>query len=329
MTAHDVLAWAHGDIMPDQGSEVLPSPHDGDKSNSELSRGECFVCELDKSTDLYILSVNQLYSRLSFCSRPPASTMSLGDPYLLPALYAGLATPPLSPAITSSKRSISSPLVTPNHSVPPTPVIHSPTHSNSRLKHLTVDRHDVGLDHDNGNRGDIDDNNDIKLNTYTSAASPPIGSLLPTKLPQFPHMTNLHLARLNTENVGLTDSLARDKKGKMPALSHLLSVGDGRVLSLAADDQYVYAGCQSENNEIVVGVLFRLSPPCSHSHCRSSRALRCSPNSVYWDMRGACSLSWSSRRSRGSSARAVSSVVISGGLVAHIRRRRRQSMSTL
>ena len=50
----------------------------------------------------------------------------------------------------------------------------------------------------------------------------------------------------------LLDSLTREKKGKMPELSHLLSVGDGRVLSLAADDKYVYAGCQSQDNEINV-----------------------------------------------------------------------------
>ena len=50
-----------------------------------------------------------------------------------------------------------------------------------------------------------------------------------------------------------TDSLTREKKGKMPALSHLLSVGDkARVLSLAADGRYVYAGCQSADNEITV-----------------------------------------------------------------------------
>lgn len=49
------------------------------------------------------------------------------------------------------------------------------------------------------------------------------------------------------------DSLTREKKGKVPALSHLLSVGaGGRVLSLAADGRYVYAGCQSKDNEIVV-----------------------------------------------------------------------------
>ena len=49
-----------------------------------------------------------------------------------------------------------------------------------------------------------------------------------------------------------TDSLTREKKGKMPALSHLLSVGEGRVLALEADEKYVYAGCQSAQNEIVV-----------------------------------------------------------------------------
>lgn len=38
----------------------------------------------------------------------------------------------------------------------------------------------------------------------------------------------------------------------MPTLSHLLSVGGGRVLSLAADEHYVYAGCQSMENEITV-----------------------------------------------------------------------------
>jgi di- and tripeptidase len=49
-----------------------------------------------------------------------------------------------------------------------------------------------------------------------------------------------------------TDSLTREKKGKMPALSHLLSVGKGRVLALAACERFVYAGCQSTDNEIVV-----------------------------------------------------------------------------
>ena len=54
------------------------------------------------------------------------------------------------------------------------------------------------------------------------------------------------------------DSLTWEKKGKMPALSHLLSVQGGRVLSLAADENCVYAGCQSAENEITVGFI-RLS----------------------------------------------------------------------
>jgi hypothetical protein len=48
------------------------------------------------------------------------------------------------------------------------------------------------------------------------------------------------------------DSLTRERKGKMPALSHLLSIEQGKVLSLAADEAHVYAGCQSEDNEITV-----------------------------------------------------------------------------
>lgn len=40
----------------------------------------------------------------------------------------------------------------------------------------------------------------------------------------------------------------------MPALGHLLSVEQGKVLSLAADEKHVYAGCQSADNEITVSV---------------------------------------------------------------------------
>ncbi|WOO82458.1 putative di- and tripeptidase DUG2 [Vanrija pseudolonga] len=49
-----------------------------------------------------------------------------------------------------------------------------------------------------------------------------------------------------------TDSLTRQRIGTTPTLSHLLNVGHGRVLSLAADDDHVYAGCQSRDNEITV-----------------------------------------------------------------------------
>ncbi|AFR95888.2 di- and tripeptidase [Cryptococcus neoformans C23] len=56
------------------------------------------------------------------------------------------------------------------------------------------------------------------------------------------------------------DSLTREKKGKMPVLSHLLNVGNGTVLSLAADEKYVYAGCQSADNEITVFSRSSLQP---------------------------------------------------------------------
>jgi di- and tripeptidase len=78
----------------------------------------------------------------------------------------------------------------------------------------------------------------------------PPGSLLPNKLPLYPAPNPTPITpRLDVDT---TDSLTREKKGKMPALSHLLSVGKGRVLALAADEKYVYAGCQSAENEIVV-----------------------------------------------------------------------------
>jgi hypothetical protein len=48
----------------------------------------------------------------------------------------------------------------------------------------------------------------------------------------------------------------------MPALSHLLSVGEGRrVLCLEVDERFVYAGCQGRDNEIVVSL--RVGRPCS------------------------------------------------------------------
>jgi hypothetical protein len=76
----------------------------------------------------------------------------------------------------------------------------------------------------------------------------PNGSLLPTQL----HPALAIPPPTVLPGLDRADSLTREKKGKMPALSHLLSVGKGRVLSLAADAKYVYAGCQSAENEIVV-----------------------------------------------------------------------------
>lgn len=56
------------------------------------------------------------------------------------------------------------------------------------------------------------------------------------------------------------DSLTRQRMGTSPHLSHILSVGTGRVLSLAADEKHVYAGCQSRDNEITVFSRSSLQP---------------------------------------------------------------------
>ncbi len=88
---------------------------------------------------------------------------------------------------------------------------------------------------------------------------PPLGSLLPSRFLIPPLTPKLPIPpKLNARPLHLTvdtdaDSISRVKKAKMPSLSHLLIVGvGGRVLSLAADGKYVYAGCQSGDNEIVV-----------------------------------------------------------------------------
>jgi len=154
--------------------------------------------------------------------------MSLGDPGLLAVLYDGLATPPLSPTPSTRRAHHCSPhYSSPSpSSVPTTPIDRSPKTPYPNLLDI--------------------------------AALPP-GSLLPNKLPLRPPTSSAYMIDrdpptqpLKCTSVIETDSLTREKKGKMPALSHLLSVGKGRVLALAADEQYVYAGCQSEKNEIVV-----------------------------------------------------------------------------
>lgn len=87
----------------------------------------------------------------------------------------------------------------------------------------------------------------------------PINSLIPNQLPLLPAPVAYPLPTPQTVHLNgafdseHTDSLTRERKGKMPALAHLLSVEQGKVLSLAADERHVYAGCQSEDNEITVG----------------------------------------------------------------------------
>jgi len=99
--------------------------------------------------------------------------------------------------------------------------------------------------------------------TIKSSIPVPI-SLLPPQLPFITRPPPAHAIRtvpipLATTSTSIaplastqTDSLTRERKGKMPALSHLLSIEQGKVLSLAADEAHVYAGCQSEDNEITV-----------------------------------------------------------------------------
>lgn len=48
------------------------------------------------------------------------------------------------------------------------------------------------------------------------------------------------------------ESLSRDRSGQLPVLEHLLSEEDSRALSLAVDDDHIYAGTSSETNSIVV-----------------------------------------------------------------------------
>lgn len=156
--------------------------------------------------------------------------MSLRDPGLLTVLYHELATPPLSPSIPNRHyphSAIQLPRTT-SGSIPTTPINLSP-----KTPYLPP------VDH----------------------TQLPIGSLLPNKLPpplratvSTPDVSTILRNPCPAHLIHDTDSLTREKKGKMPALSHLLSVGKGRVLALAADEQYVYAGCQSANNEIVVSL---------------------------------------------------------------------------
>lgn len=110
--------------------------------------------------------------------------------------------------------------------------------------------------------------------THTGVKQPlssvPLNSLIPNQLPlkpdletASPHCITPSTPRtrvIPTDDVKGTDSLTRERKGKMPALGHLLSVEQGKVLSLAADEKHVYAGCQSADNEITVSPPFPSRP---------------------------------------------------------------------
>lgn len=69
------------------------------------------------------------------------------------------------------------------------------------------------------------------------------------------------------------ESLSRNTDGQQPVLEHLLSVGSGRTLSLAADAKHIYAGSQAEGGGIVVFSRDELRKVASLSHEGSVLAL--------------------------------------------------------
>lgn len=109
---------------------------------------------------------------------------------------------------------------------------------------------------------------DISINLGTN---PPIPrSLQPTQHPVPVDGAVQRTGKLSVKLFNESDSLTRERKGKMPVLSHLLTVGNGTVLSLAADKKYIYAGCQSAENEIAVScihVLIRKDPEALFIKC--------------------------------------------------------------
>lgn len=87
----------------------------------------------------------------------------------------------------------------------------------------------------------------------------------------------------------------------MPALGHLLSVEQGKVLSLAADEKHVYAGCQSADNEITVGIRCqRARLSVTDVYLRSFPAQLSSRCIVYSVTKGVYSRSSLSRKEDGS-----------------------------
>lgn len=202
--------------------------------------------------------------------------MSLSHEYLLPLIYDGLASPTISPSSsqigaaghmrspfrTAPLRALDRSTRRSRHTVtaPISNDVIAPTTVTPALTPGPAVRALTSPVKFNSNNGD-NDANDHALNrddhpafkphngAATEPAIPP-NSLLPTQL-------RGNLATI-AKHRRVSDSLTRERKGKMPALSHLLSVGGGgRVLSLEADERYVFAGCQSRDNEIVVSLLWR------------------------------------------------------------------------
>ncbi|ADV22824.1 di- and tripeptidase [Cryptococcus gattii E566] len=178
--------------------------------------------------------------------------MSLSDTRVIPNLYDALASPLLSPQTLKQRTNPNSPPISTLASAiaPPVPLISSRLGpATSIIPVLPTGNTKMGAD-------DLD--GDISINLGTN---PPIPrSLQPTQHPVPVDGAVQRTGKLSVKLFNESDSLTRERKGKMPVLSHLLTVGNGTVLSLAADKKYIYAGCQSAENEIAVFSRSSLQP---------------------------------------------------------------------
>ena len=191
----------------------------------------------------------------------------------LSALYDGLASPPLTPAYSPSRR-VSLPFSA-EHTIARSPLTAptSPVFPSRRVSIPDQPDHPPA----DGGIPPIILNGSDDLDPRGTANFVPLGSLQPNQQPPPKLFINRRptLLPIDTD----TDSLTRERKGKMPALNHLLSVGnDGRVLSLVADENCVYAGCQSADNEITVSsTTYEPGRTTTAESHRSSPELRSGP----------------------------------------------------
>ncbi|WWC90915.1 uncharacterized protein L201_005853 [Kwoniella dendrophila CBS 6074] len=172
--------------------------------------------------------------------------MSLTDTRILPNIYDGLATPSLlSPSISTKPGSPKQHSAQNNVSIAP---LAPRITGKSSLNIQSPDQ-------------SVPDKSKLAASLTYPPAPPstlvnwPIGSLQPAQVP-----LPLKLPPARSHLKSDPDSLTRERKGKMPALTHLLSVGNGRVLSITADAKFIYAGCQSKDNEITVFSRASLQP---------------------------------------------------------------------
>lgn len=226
--------------------------------------------------------------------------MSLSDVRVIPNLYDALASPPLSPQNlkprTNPNSTRISPLALPIASNIPliSPRLGPVT---SIVPVLPTDNTKIGGDDLDG---DITINLDSKRLSFGTNPSIP-RSLQPTQHPISVNDAVKHTGGLCIKIFNEPDSLTRERKGKMPVLSHLLCVGNGTVLSLVADKKYVYAGCQSADNEITVNCIhflilklysrnvpgiLKVKSSTIVSPTRSSR--QCTRSTDHWGEKMAC-----------------------------------------